>query len=93
MTETVKALRKRGIIFILVAIPAWIFVYHFLNRVRQSAFSYDSYELGSVAMPYPAVVRLAQMFAVLSTLIGLSLFVFDFVRWLRRSHYSPSEHR
>jgi len=75
-------MRKRGGILILVAIPAWVYVARFLSQVARSGFAY---ELGSVAMPYPPMVRLAQAFAIFVTLMGLIFLIFDFVQWMKDS--------
>jgi hypothetical protein len=74
-------MRKRGFIIILAAIPAWVFVVRFINEARRSPFGY---ELGSVAFPYPPLVRAVGMFAGLLTLVGLCLFALDFLRWIRK---------
>jgi formate-dependent nitrite reductase membrane component NrfD len=69
-------MRRRGVIFILAALPAWVSLFRFLNQVKRYPCP-SRYELGSIAMPLPPFVRVATMFAFLSTLIGLYLFVFD----------------
>jgi hypothetical protein len=74
-------MRKRGVIAILAAIPAWIFFLRFCIEARKSPFGY---ELGSVAFPYPPLVRAAGMCAWLLTFLGLCILAFDFARWIRR---------
>jgi hypothetical protein len=74
-------MRKRGIILILAAIPAWLFVVRSFNEARRGPFGS---EFGSAAYPPPPFLRAVQMFALLFTLAGLCLFALDFVRWIRR---------
>jgi hypothetical protein len=75
-------MRKRGLIFILAATPAWIFFVHFGIEARKSPFGY---ELGSAVFPYPASVRAAGLFASVVTFLGLCILALDFDRWIRRS--------
>jgi hypothetical protein len=81
MTETSKPMRKRGAIFILAAMPAWMFFFHFVNEARRSPFGY---ELGSVAGPYPLQMRAAVLFALICTIGGGAFLAFDFVHWIRK---------
>jgi hypothetical protein len=69
-------MRKLWIIFVLAAVPAWVVVYRFSLEEERSGFGYG--------FTRPAYVRVAAAFALISTLTGLSVLVFDFVRWLRR---------
>jgi hypothetical protein len=74
-------MRTRGLLFVIAAVPAWIFVYRFFSWAWRSPFGY---ELGSVAFHVPPFVRGAEWFAVLFTLAGLCLVGFDFFQWIRR---------
>jgi hypothetical protein len=65
-------MRKPGIIVILAAIPAWVFVVRFDHEARRSPFF--GYEFGSVGMPIPPLLRVVFIFALLFTLVGLCLF-------------------
>ena len=80
-------MKMRGIIFILAAIPGWVSLFWWLNRFTPSN-RFGAYELGSVAMPLPLLVKAAGRFAFVGTLIGLALLVFDFVQWMRRKSRS-----
>ncbi len=60
----------------LAALPAWVVVYRFSLEQERSGFGYEFIR--------PAHVMIAAAFALISILIGLSLLVFDFVRWFRR---------
>jgi hypothetical protein len=73
-------MRKRGAILILAAMPAWVYIYHFISQVERSGFGY---EFGSVAWPFPPLYRVTGMFALICTLVGLFLLLFDFVQWIR----------
>jgi hypothetical protein len=74
-------MRKRGLIFILAAAPAWIFFTHFEIEARKSPFGY---ELGSAVFPFPPSVRAAGMFALVVTFLGLCVLALDFDRWIRK---------
>ena len=78
-------MRKRGVICILAAIPAWVYVLYFLNEMRKSPFGY---EFGSIAFPPPLIFKVADTLAVLLTLIGLPFFVFDFIQWIRKRRHA-----
>ena len=80
-------MRKRGVIFILASIPAWVYVLHFLYEVRKSPFGS---EFGSIAFPAPLLFEVADAFALLLALIGLPLFVFDFVQWVKKRPHADS---
>jgi hypothetical protein len=80
-------LKKRGIVLVLVGIPARIYWLRELAEVRRSPFGY---EFGSVAFPVPTYLRAIGLFAVCSILIGLFLIAFDFVQWLRRKRNAVS---
>jgi len=69
-------MRKRGVIVILAAIPAWVFYTRFIKHAN--------YELGSVAGPMPLLMRAVSWFALLLTIVALCLFAFDFIRWARK---------
>jgi hypothetical protein len=64
-------LKKWGVGLILASVPAWVFLLWSLHRL--GAPTGDSYELGTVAMPYPTPIRVAGIFALISTLVGLLL--------------------
>jgi len=74
-------MRKRGAIAILLALPAWVFVLHTLNKINSSP---AGYEFGSSAYPVPLWFRAVSMFAVFLSVIGLCLLAFDFTQWIRR---------
>jgi hypothetical protein len=74
-------MKKRGIVFILAAILAWVVFFHFVIEELRSGWGY---ELGSVAFPIPPLMRAVQMSASTSTLVGLAILVFDFVHWIRK---------
>jgi hypothetical protein len=78
-------MRKRGLIFILAAIPAWAFFVRFFDEARKSPFAY---ELGSMAFPVPRLVRSTEIFAVLATLIGICLVALDFIHWVKKKKVS-----
>jgi hypothetical protein len=80
--EAVSLMRIRGVMFILAAIPAWVY---FASVHRALMHSPWGYELGCVAAPFPPELASIQMFAFYSPLIGIALLVFDFVRWRRSS--------
>ena len=80
-------MRKRGIIFILTAIPAWGFCFRVFSEAHKSPFGY---EFGSVAWPVPPLVRVIGIFAMFTTLIGLFLFAFDFVKWVRKKSHDAT---
>jgi hypothetical protein len=80
-------MKVRGIIFILAAIPGWIYVAWWLNRFTPRN-RFDAYELGTPLMPYPPLMRTASRFAVLATVIGFGFLIFDFVQWMRRKSRS-----
>lgn len=77
-------MKKRGIIFIFSSIPpwayAWVFGTRFADKVRGTPFAY---ELGSVAMPFPQSVRVASLLAIILTVIGIGLLVYDFIQWVK----------
>jgi len=75
-------IRKRGLLLILAAMPALVFVYRFIDAARRS--EPFGYEFGSVAWPMPVDVRIIEILALLLAVIGLSLFVFDLVQGIRR---------
>jgi hypothetical protein len=75
-------MRKRGLIFILAAVPGWVFFIHFNIEARKSPFGY---ELGSMAFPFPPSVRAAGIFACAMTFLGLCILALDFDRRIRRS--------
>ena len=84
-----KPMKVWGIIFILTAIPGWIYVVWWLHRLtRRNRF--DAYDLGTPAMHYPHLMRTAGRFAVLATVIGFAFLLFDFVQWMRRKSRSRS---
>jgi len=77
----------------LAAVPAWIYVYSFyshVSRVREAESHiagphWDTYhELGSVAMPFPPLVRYAGQFALLCSVVGISIMLFDLLRWMQK---------
>jgi hypothetical protein len=74
-------MRKRGLIFILAAIPARVFVARFFHQARSSPFAY---ELGSMAWPIPPLVLALDGLAALFTLIGFYLLASDFIRWRKK---------
>lgn len=80
-------MRIRGAIVLAVGLPFWIYLIRFITEVRKSTFGY---ELGSVAFPLPAQFRAARDVAVISLLVGLSLLVIDFIRWIKKSPTDPS---
>jgi hypothetical protein len=73
-------MKMRGLILILLSVPAWIYMIHIHNIVKKSPFAY---EFGLVAWPTPVAFRLAGMFAVLVVLVGASLLLSDFIRWIK----------
>jgi len=77
-------MRKRGGILILFAMPAWVYIGRFWSRVHACGF--DCYEMGSVAMPLPTIVRVATTFATFATLAGLVLLMLDLVRSIKGSY-------
>lgn len=80
-------MRIRGIVFILAAVPAWAFVWRFVNKARRSPFGY---EVGSVVFHFPPFVQAVRLFALLLSLIGLSLLTFDFIRWIRKRRHDAN---
>lgn len=73
-------MRKRSIPILLVAIVAWIPAWRIMGALTSAPFGY---EMGAT-YPAPTSVRLLGLFALLSSLLGLSLLVFDFVHWFKR---------
>ncbi len=71
--------QKRGAIFILLATPAWTFLFSAVHKIMQTPFGY---ELGSVAFPIPQFLRITG-FALLFTLIGLFFLAFDYIKYMR----------
>jgi hypothetical protein len=79
-----------GIIFILAAIPAWAYVAWWMNHFCAPAGGWDvCYELGSVAWPYPPLLRAARLFGFLGPLSGLAFLGFDFIQRKRRTPRRP----
>jgi hypothetical protein len=74
-------MRMRAIPILLVAAAAWIVAWRLIKPLRDSAFGY---ELGSAAWLTPTHISLIGWAALLSSLLGVSLFVFDFARWITR---------
>jgi hypothetical protein len=83
---TGNSMKVRGLIFILASIPAWVYLFWWLNRSTPS----NRFELGSVAMPYPPLASFANMFAVLGTLIGVVLLLFDLAQWTRKKSHKAT---
>jgi hypothetical protein len=75
-------MRIRGAFVLAAGLPFWIYLIRFIAEVKKSAFGY---ELGSAAFPLPAQVRAARDVAVISLLVGLSLLVADFIKWIKKS--------
>ncbi len=75
-------MRIRAIPVLSVAGVAWVAYWRLFTALRDSAWF--GYELGSVAWPTPTYIKVIGWTALLSTLLGVSLFVFDFVRWIKR---------
>ena len=73
-------MRKRGFLLILIAIPAWVFLLRAVDQIMKTPFGY---ELGSVAFPMPPFLKIAGMFTLLLTIVGLLVLVFDLVRYFR----------
>ena len=85
-------MKIRGVILILAAIPAWVYIFWWMNRFCAPAGGWDvCYELGSVAWPYPPLLRAARLFGFLSPLSGLAFLAFDFIRWRRRTPRRPGQ--
>jgi hypothetical protein len=80
-------MRIRGVIVLAAGVPFWICLIRFIAEIRKSAFGY---ELGSVAFPLSAQFRAARDVAVISLLVGLSLLVTDFIRWIKKSPSNAS---
>jgi len=79
-----------GIIFIVAALLAWAYVAWWMNRFCAPASRWDvCYELGSVAFPYPPLLRAARLFGLLGPLLGLALLGFDFIQRKRRTPRKP----
>jgi hypothetical protein len=76
-------MRKRALPLILVAVVAWVIGWRLTQTLMQTPFGY---ELGSVAFPTPTYLRAIAWFAMLSFVVGLSLFTFDLVQWIRTRH-------
>jgi hypothetical protein len=74
-------MRKRGFIFLVASVPAWVYVSAFIREARKSPFGY---ELGSIAFPYPPRIAWSGRIALLLTLTGLLLVILDFSKWIRR---------
>jgi hypothetical protein len=74
-------MRMRALPVLVVAAAAWILAWRLTKQLWDSPFGY---ELGSVAFPMPTYIRLIAWAALLCTLLGVSLFVFDSVRWIKR---------
>ena len=74
----VKAqMKKRGMIFIFAAIPAWAYVSWWMH-VNYSPGRWDvCYELGSVAWPTPPSLIAAELVEYVGPLLGLALLSFD----------------
>ncbi len=74
-------MRKRAIPILLIAGIVWFIYWRLVEPLWNSPFGY---ELGSVAWPMPLHLRLIGWAAFLSSVLGISLLVFDFVRWVVR---------
>ncbi len=74
-------MRVRGAIVLAAGLPFWIYLVRFINEARKSPFGY---ELGSVAFPLPTQFRAARFVAVISSLLGLSLLVADFINSIKK---------
>lgn len=83
-------MRMLGIIFVLAAMPAWAYVALWMNHFCAAGGGWDvCYELGSVAFPYPPLLRAARLFGFLGPLLGLALLGFDFIQRKRRTPRKP----
>lgn len=71
-------MRKRGLIFFLIATSAWVYFFYDMDQARKSP------EFLSVGYRISPQSQFVGRFAILFTLIGLLLFVLDFIRWTRR---------
>jgi hypothetical protein len=74
-------MRKRSLILVLIAIPAWTLYLWLYYGISGTPFGS---ELGSVAFPVPPIMKAAAMIALLSTMIGFALVLFDFMQWIKR---------
>jgi hypothetical protein len=74
-------MKKRGIVFILMSIPAWVFNGYFIHEAYKTPFGY---ELGSVAYPLPPLVRVKLALAMLFTIVGISFFIFDLIKCVHK---------
>jgi hypothetical protein len=73
-------MRKRGFIFILAAIPAWLFFLLFWNRSDRSPFGYP---LGTNVGSLPPAIRVVDVIAAVCTVLGVCFLLFDLIRWIR----------
>jgi hypothetical protein len=73
-------MRLRGLAFLALALPLWGYVIWFIKTVLESPYGY---ELGSVAMPFPVELQIAELFALGFAVLGIFLLVADGIRWLK----------
>jgi hypothetical protein len=73
-----------GIVFLAATIPLWILYRQAFEALRKGPFG-D--ELGSVAYPIPDRLEALRLSAVACFLIGVSVLVFDFLKWRRQRHH------
>jgi hypothetical protein len=71
-------MRVRGVGFLALSVPLWVYVIWDLKAISESSFEY---ELGSVAMPFPVGLKLAGLLALGFAVAGILLLVGDAVRW------------
>ena len=75
----ITLLGKRGFLVLLIALCPWGYVFYFYSHISPVV----RYEFGSAVFPMPLLFRMSGVLALFLTLLGLSLSVFDVIRWLK----------
>ena len=82
-------MKKVGAIFVLVAVPAWIYHAYSFSALRNGPFG-D--EFGSMGYPVPLRLQVVGWFAFGCNLIGVSLIAFGFTRRARQKSHGNTDY-